>query len=142
MAQIRLTGSHLTGLCAKMKEMKDPRKQLGATGERLAVEALQARGLEILARNWRCPLGEIDIIARERGVLAIIEVKTRRGRGAGTPEQGVDFRKQRQLCRLAQCYVEFIAWEGDVRIDVVGVELTSQGKLLRVSYWREAIECL
>ena len=122
--------------------MSGKRKQLGATGERLAVEALQARGLEIVARNWRCPLGEIDIIAREGDVLAIIEVKTRRGRGAGTPEQGVDARKQRKLCELAQCYTENIGWEGDVRIDVVGVELSSRGKLLRVSYWREAIECL
>ena len=122
--------------------MHGKRKKLGATGERLAVEALQARGIEIFARNWRCPLGEIDIIAREGDVIAIIEVKTRRGRGAGTPEQGVDFRKQRKLCALAQCYIENIGWEGDVRIDVVGVELSARGKLLRVSYWREAIECL
>jgi len=122
--------------------MHGKRKKLGATGERLAVEALQARGIKILARNWRCPLGEIDIIAREGDVIAIIEVKTRRGRGAGTPEQGVDFRKQRKLCALAQCYIENIGWEGDVRIDVVGVELSARGKLLRVSYWREAIECL
>lgn len=122
--------------------MQGKRKKLGATGERLAVEALQARGIEILARNWRCPVGEIDIIAREGDVIAIIEVKTRRGRGAGTPEQGVDARKQRKLCELAQCYVENVGWEGDVRIDVVGVELSAQGKLLRVSYWREAIECL
>ena len=122
--------------------MKNFRKNLGNLGEELAVKAIQRRGLEIVARNWRCPLGEIDIIAREGDVLAIIEVKTRRGRGAGTPEQGVDLRKQRKLCALAQCYVENIGWEGEVRIDVVGVELSPEGKLLRVSYWREAIECL
>ena len=122
--------------------MKDFRKQFGALGERLAAEMLERRGLEIVARNWRCPLGEIDIIARDADVLAIIEVKARRGRGAGTPEQAVDARKQRRLCQLGQCYIENTGWEGDVRLDVVGVELSPQGKLLRISYWQEAIECL
>ncbi len=121
--------------------MKNFRKNLGNLGEQLAVETIQRRGLEIVARNWRCPLGEIDIIAREGDVLAIIEVKTRRGRSAGTPEQGVDARKQRKLCQLAQCYTENIGWEGDVRLDVVGVELSPAGRLLRVSYWPGAIEC-
>jgi len=121
--------------------MSDFRKKLGALGEQLAVDAIQRRGIEVLARNWRCPLGEIDIIAREGDVLAIIEVKTRRGRGAGTPEQAVDAHKQRKLCQLAQCYAESIGWEGEMRLDVVGVELSPAGKLLRVSHWPAAIEC-
>jgi len=97
--------------------------------------------MEILARNWRCPLGEIDIIARKDGLVAVIEVKTRRGRSAGTPEQAVDDQKQRKLCKLAQCYIESIGWEGEVRIDVVGVELSTSGELLRVTYWPDAVEC-
>ncbi len=122
-------------------EMKNFRKNLGALGERLAAETLQQGGLEIVARNWRCPLGEIDIIARDGESLVIVEVKTRRGRAAGTPEQGVDRRKQQKLCQLAQCYVENIGWEGDVRLDVVGVELAPTGKLLRVTHWPGAVEC-
>jgi putative endonuclease len=122
--------------------MSDSRKQFGALGERLAAEMLIRRGLTLVARNWRCPLGEIDIIAQDGDVLAIIEVKARRGRSAGTPEQGVDARKQRRLCELGQCYIENVGWDGDVRIDVVGVELSSAGQLLRISYWKEAIECL
>ena len=106
----------------------------------MAVEALEQRGMKILLRNWRCPLGEIDIIARDGDVLCIVEVKTRRGRSAGTPEQGVDARKQRKLCKLAQCYVENIGWEGEVRIDVVGVELSASGKLLRVTHWPGGVE--
>jgi len=121
--------------------MTNFRKNLGILGENLAVEAIQQRGWEILARNWRCPLGEIDIIARADDLLAIIEVKTRRGRSAGTPEHAVDDRKQHKLCKLAQCYVETNGWEGDVRIDVVGVELSSSGELLRVTHWPGAVEC-
>jgi len=121
--------------------MTNFRKNLGNLGENLAVEALQQRGMEILARNWRCPLGEIDIIARKGDLIAIVEVKARRGRSAGTPEQAVDARKQRKLCELAQCYVENTGWEGDVRIDVVGVELSAQGELLRVTHWPGGVEC-
>ncbi len=121
--------------------MKGARKQLGAFGEQLATNLLTHKGMRILAQNWRCPLGEIDIIAQDKDVLVIVEVKTRRGRAAGTPEQGVDGRKQRKLCELAQCYIQSAGWEGDVRIDVVGVELSSSGKLLRVTHWPAAIEC-
>jgi len=121
--------------------MKKNRKKLGDLGERLAVDALQRRGYDILTRNWRCPLGEIDIIAQDHATLVIVEVKTRRGRSAGTPEQGVDARKQAKLCELAQCYIQSASWEGDVRLDVVGVELSPGGKLLRVTHWPGAIEC-
>ena len=121
--------------------MKQNRKKLGDLGERLAVETLQRQGFVIIARNWRCPLGEIDIVARRDNVLAIVEVKTRRGRSAGTPEQGVDVKKQRKLCQLADYYLRATGWEGDVRLDVVAVELSSSGKLLRVTHWPGAIEC-
>ncbi|MCS7039052.1 MAG: YraN family protein [Anaerolineae bacterium] len=119
----------------------DHRQGLARLGERLAVQALEQAGLRILARNWRCPLGEIDIVGREGDVLVVVEVKTRRGRQAGTPEQGVDEPKRAQLCALAQAYSEHIGWEGAVRIDVVGVELDARGHLLRVSHWREAVDC-
>ncbi len=121
--------------------MTDARKGLGALGERLAAEKLEREGLKILARNWRCPVGEIDIVAQEGEVVAVVEVKTRRGRAAGLPEEGVNEAKQRKLCALAQAYIEATGWEGFIRIDVVGVELDRSGRLLRVSYWREAVDC-
>jgi len=110
-------------------------------GERLAAENLEQQGLLILARNWRCPVGEIDLVAQEGEVVAVVEVKTRRGREAGTPEQGITEGKRLKLCELAQYYIEATGWEGVVRIDVVGVELDRTGRLLRVSYWREAVDC-
>ena len=121
--------------------MTDARKGLGALGERLAAQKLEQQGLTILARNWRCPVGELDIVAQENDVVAVVEVKTRRGRGAGIPEQGITESKRRKLCELAQYYIEATGWEGNVRIDIVGVELDQTGRLLRVSYWREAVDC-
>lgn len=121
--------------------MSDARKGLGQLGERLAAEALTQAGLAIIARNWRCELGEIDLVAREDETLVLVEVKTRRGREAGTPEQAVDAVKQRKLCALAQAYIDDAEWDGDARIDVVGVELDRAGHLLRLSHWRNAVEC-
>lgn len=121
--------------------MSDPRKSLGATGERLAATFLQQKGLIILARNWRCPLGEIDIVAKDGEIIVVVEVKTRRGRGGGTPEQGVTPAKQGKLCELAQTYCDLTGWEGLVRIDVVGIELDRVGHLLRISHWPEAVLC-
>jgi putative endonuclease len=58
---------------------------VGKYGERVALRHLEDAGFEILARNWRCPDGEIDIVARDRNVLVICEVKTRSGLGYGLP---------------------------------------------------------
>ena len=121
--------------------MTDPRKGLGAMGERLAVEMLERKGVRILARNWRCRQGEIDIVAKDGDVIALVEVKTRRGRAYGTPEEGVTPAKQRKLCALAERYIEATGWEGAVRIDVVAVELDSRGHLLRVTHWPDALDC-
>ena len=121
--------------------MSDRRKGLGRLGEDLAAELLLGEGLVILARNWRCEIGEIDIVAREDDIVALVEVKTRRGRGAGTPEQGITEAKRRKLCALAQAYIDLSGWEGLIRIDVVAVEMDRTGKLLPIRYWREAVSC-
>ena len=66
---------------------------LGSYGERMAVRYLTDRGLEVLDRNWRCDLGEIDIVARDGGCLVVCEVKTRRSTTFGQPIEAVDHRK-------------------------------------------------
>ena len=65
---------------------------LGSYGERMAVRYLTDRGLEVLDRNWRCDLGEIDIVARDGGCLVVCEVKTRRSTTFGQPIEAVDHR--------------------------------------------------
>jgi putative endonuclease len=95
---------------------------LGACGEQAAAEYLEARGLRILARNWRCSEGEIDIVAAERRVLVVCEVKTRSGVRYGTPLEAITRAKQRRLRRLA---IRWLVANGvlfdEVRIDVVGL---------------------
>lgn len=101
------------------------RVALGAFGERLAARHLQERGLEILDRNWRCPDGEIDIVARDKSCLVVCEVKTRRTLDYGHPFEAVTWRKVARLRRLAGWWVaeheEETRLTRDIRVDVVGV---------------------
>jgi putative endonuclease len=96
--------------------------QIGRRGEDEAVRHLQAAGYVVLSRNWRCELGEIDIVARDGDVLVICEVKTRSGLGFGTPLEAVSWEKAARLRRLAGRWLaEHDVRAGSVRIDVVGV---------------------
>ena len=95
---------------------------LGQYGERVAVRHLVEAGLSILDRNWRCELGEIDIVARDGDTLVVCEVKTRSGLGFGSPLEGVTPRKAARLRRLAGRWLEESpVHPSDVRIDLVGV---------------------
>ena len=95
---------------------------LGAYGERVAVAHLQAAGMIVLERNWRCRGGELDIVARDGDVLVICEVKTRSSTDRGHPLEAVTPRKAARLRRLAAAWM--LARDvhpGEVRIDLVGV---------------------
>lgn len=96
--------------------------ELGRFGEDMAADYLQTHGCVVLERNYRCRSGEIDIIARDGGVLVICEVKTRSSEEFGNPIQAVTPVKLRRLRRLA---AEWIRERGvrpeSVRIDVIGI---------------------
>ncbi len=119
--------------------MKGARKKLGRRGEDLALARLEKHGYIVRERNWRCPAGEIDIVAEDGGCLVFVEVRTRRGRAFGTPEESVTPTKQAKLVKVARTYLQEHSWEGDWRIDVVAVEMTSRGRLLRVDLIKNAV---
>lgn len=81
------------------------RAAIGSDGERAAAEFLEARGYRILERNYRTKLGEIDLVAEERGALVFIEVKVRRNDRFGGPAAAITSAKQARIARLAQQYV-------------------------------------
>lgn len=118
----------------------NPRQALGASGERLAATWLEARGFHIIARNWRCPYGELDVIAEEAGELVFVEVKTRRGISYGSPEEAVTHTKRRRLIAAAQSYlIATAAEERPYRIDVVAVQLSPGGQALAIRHLRSAV---
>ncbi len=100
----------------------DRRRQvLGRWGESLAAAYLESQGLEIIRRNYRCPPGEIDLVAVEGNVLVFCEVKTRRSAAFGLPQEAVGRAKQQKIIKVASWYLQENCWTGDVRFDVVAV---------------------
>ena len=99
------------------------RVALGKWGEDLAVAHLEASGYEVLARNWRCREGELDIIARGGGALVFVEVKARSGLGYGAPAEAVSFVKARRIHGLAARWLTECRPPGayDLRFDVISV---------------------
>jgi len=106
----------------------DPRRALGADGEGRAAAFLVARGWRILDRNVRAGGVELDLVVARGGVVAFVEVKTRRSRAAGAPEEAVDFRKRERLVRGALAWLDAQRWRGRrVRFDVVACEWHPSG---------------
>lgn len=123
-----------------MTRTPSPRQRLGRLGEDLAAAYLTRLGYHVLARNYRCALGEVDIIAREGECVAIVEVRTRRGVSHGTPEESVTPAKQERLRNLAEAYAQSLPEPpAAFRVDVVAVELSPAGKLLRTTLIRDAL---
>ncbi|MBL7071792.1 MAG: YraN family protein [Candidatus Omnitrophica bacterium] len=82
------------------------KKDLGKAGEAIAVRYLVGLGYTILARNHSSPLGELDIVADDGGVLVFVEVKTRISGIFGEPEEYIDRKKRYKLTKLAQLYIK------------------------------------
>ncbi len=102
--------------------MTEERLELGRWGEEEAARFLKRQGMKILERNLRTPVGEIDIVARDRKTLAFVEVKTRRSASYGSPQEAVGTAKQRQIIRSAQWYLAQGGAAGlQPRFDVVAV---------------------
>jgi putative endonuclease len=110
----------------------------GRLGEDLAVEHLIGQGLTVLDRNWRCELGELDIVARDGDALVVCEVKTRSSRQFGDPLEAVTPTKAGRLRRLAARWVaEHEVRPREIRIDVVGIVLA--GGSPEIEHVRDAV---
>ena len=111
------------------------RKALGARGERAAARYLERMGYEILERNWRCPAGEADIIAREGSTLVFIEVKTRTGVSRGFPSEAVDERKRARYEKIAAWYLmDYDKLDVPVRFDVIGLLVVAPDRAFMKHY--------
>ncbi|MGW5052193.1 YraN family protein [Actinokineospora sp. NPDC004072] len=102
--------------------MRSDHHELGAAGESVAARYLQRIGMRILGRNWRCPIGELDIIAADGAQLVVCEVKTRRSTAYGVPAESVDAAKAGRIRALA------VRWRRDhgippcpIRFDIVAI---------------------
>ena len=113
--------------------MTEEKLSLGKLGEEKALSFLKKKGYRILAQNYRCRVGEIDIIARDGKIIAFVEVKTRTSLRYGSPFLAVDLRKQKKIARVAVSYLkEKRATRRICRFDVVGVTLFAEGEKIEL----------
>ena len=96
--------------------MPDLRKNLGDFGEQAAAAHLMKRGYALIARKWRCPAGEIDLLMRDGPTLVFVEVRTRRGDRLGTAEELVGRAKQTKLIALAYAYLEIVGAPDQIKL--------------------------
>lgn len=109
------------------------RAETARKGEAAARKRLESLGYRVIATNYRTRFGEIDIIARHRRQLVFVEVKTRRGRAHGLPEEQITFAKAGRMIKAAQSYLALTnRREADWRIDAVAVELSPDGTIARL----------
>jgi putative endonuclease len=101
---------------------------LGSYGERVAAQRLVEQGMVLLDRNWRCELGELDLVLRDGQVLVFCEVKTRRDDRFGSPLEAVTEQKVARIRRLAARWMQdHDVRARDVRIDLMGIRLDRGG---------------
>jgi putative endonuclease len=110
----------MSGLLARLW----PKPRPGEAGETLACERLAQEGLTVLARNFRCRSGELDVVARDKdGTVVFVEVKERHGRSHGEGHEAVTFGKRRRLVRAARIYASHHGLtESAIRFDVMSVD--------------------
>jgi putative endonuclease len=117
------------------------RQALGEWGERLAESHLLSKGYAILARNWRVQEGEVDLVAQDGQTIVFAEIKTRRSRSYGEPEQSITASKRRRLRQASWAYLEAhglleAAW----RIDVIAIRTDLPGKAWHLEHYVNAVE--
>lgn len=115
------------------------RRKLAQIGEQEAARYLRAQGYRILEQNYRCRLGEIDLVAQQGKDLVFIEVKARSSDQFGLPIEAITRSKQQRLAKIAACYLaEKVGGERPCRFDVVEVDITPQGKIEDIRLTRGA----
>ena len=116
------------------------RRDTGILGEKLAQDFLKKQGYRVIETNYRCPEGEIDIIAKHKDSLVFIEVRTKRSLEFGSPEESITRTKRERLRTAAARYRQThnnlpLSW----RIDVVAIELDQRGKPSRIELIENAV---
>ena len=118
--------------------MTQERLSLGKFGEDLAFKEIKRLGYKKILRNYRCPLGEVDLVAIDGDTLVFIEVKTRKGRSLSYAKEAVNAKKRRQLSKVALFYMKTNNLNGvRARFDVVAVSLAGgeqQVELIRNAF--------
>ena len=116
-------------------------KSIGTAGEAFVAWYLRKKGYTLLASQWRCRFGELDIVARDkRGTICFVEVKLRSEGAIGLPREFVDSRKQARLRTAAAAYLSTHELDAPARFDVAEVYTDQEHRVIRVEYLEDAFQ--
>jgi putative endonuclease len=117
------------------------RRELGDFGERVAIAHLEAKGYRILDTKFRTREGEVDVVAERDGVVAFVEVKTRRGDAMGAAAEAITSHKARRLLAVAASYgLDRPDLPEGRRIDLIAIDLDARGRVTSVEHIESAVE--
>ena len=114
--------------------MRTKNLEIGHLGETIAKRYLQNKGYRIVEENYQTKYAEIDLIARDKGILVFVEVRTRRDEWFGSPEESIKRDKIKKLTRNAEAYVARKRYSKVYRIDVVCIVLDEDGGIERINH--------
>lgn len=110
----------------------------GRYGEQLGVDHILKAGYRLMDRNWRYRRWEVDIVAMDGDTLVFIEVKSRSSTDFGEPAEFVDWKKRRNLVKLAEAYIKINRFQGEIRFDIIAVYLKSeQIEWIKDAFWSD-----
>lgn len=116
-------------------------RMAGHAGELAALEFLKKHGYRILETNARTPFGEIDIVAKKKGIIIFVEVKSRITSSLGPPYLSVTKAKERHIVKNALCYLKrHRSLESSWRIDIVSVKLDYEYRVENIEHFENAVE--
>jgi uncharacterized protein (TIGR00252 family) len=139
-APMRLMDDERAGERRRVRSRR-PSAGVGRLGEELASRHLEERGYVVCQMNYRCPVGEMDIVALDGECLAFVEVRTRRSSKFGSAAESITRAKQQKLVEVAETYLqEHGSSTADWRIDVVSVQMSRQGTVEHIDLIRNAVE--
>ena len=117
------------------------RREVGIIGERIGCSFLEENGYSVVETNYRCPEGEIDVIARQPDLLVFVEVRTRRGISTGTPEESITPLKKQRLVAVAEHYGQHREGLPEARrIDVMAIQMEYDGRVSRIELIENAVD--
>jgi len=121
--------------------MKYSTREIGRLGEKIAEKFLISRKFRILNKNFSCPLGEIDIVARQDGHIIFVEVKTRTSNTFGFPLEAITIRKKKHILRNCFYYLKkYGLFDKPYRVDAIGIMLDTKGGLQTLTHIKNAIQ--
>jgi putative endonuclease len=126
-----------------MNKDKDNRKQLGNYGENLALEAYEKAGYKLVAQQYRCSLGEIDLIVQKEEVLIFVEVRTKTNQSFGTAEESITEKKKRTIRKVSQFFLHDVMYDKycklpTVQFDVIAIYIDKQTKQAWIKRYDQA----